>query len=101
MDGIVKLGDGWCQSEEYCLKSLLHIIQYIGTESGAKVGANICQKSNKPITKHYTQDFVHQFMCSTNIIFLFNCWIPELANFLAKQTNWVSKVLINLISVPT
>ena len=68
---IVKLGEGSCQSEEYCLKSLLHIIQYIGTESGAKVGANICQKSNKPITKHYiTQNFV-EYECSTNKISLF------------------------------
>ena len=59
MEEIVELGDGWCQSEEYCLKSLLHIIQYIGTERGAKVGANICQKSNKSITKHYTELTLH------------------------------------------
>ena len=86
---IVKLGEGSCQSEEYCLKSLLHIIQYIGTESGAKVGANICQKSNKPITKHYiTQNFV-EYECSTNKISLFMQVhrIPELANFWPnKQT---------------
>ena len=59
VEEIVELGDGWCQSEEYCLKSLLHIIQYIGTERGAKVGANICQKSNKSITKHYTELTLH------------------------------------------